>query len=474
MQSSITYSRSLPVAHAYDVIVCGAGPAGCAAALAARREGLSVLLVEAQSQPGGMATSGLVSHWLGGRTQEGEWVVGGIFRELSEEAAKDGCALIPSLDPKFTYQPHAWLPWFIHGIPLDPFGMARFLDNKLRNAGIKLLYDTRVVDALRSGNRITHLVLQHKGGIEAASAGTVIDATGDADIAAFSGCDFSAGRDEDGLMAPASLTFHLHNIDHRALHAAIESKRSPKFREKIAALRQSGEWPFPCEIFISVQLVQKDEAMINTMRLVGVNGLDAHSRTDALIQGRNEADAMLRIFQRHFPGFQNARMKCVAPALGIRETRRIKADLTLRVTDLIDGTDFPDTIGFSMYGWDLPDPRNPSHQPLVDESDGKFVNKVGKSLSTPIPFRIMVPRPVGNLLCPGRAVSVERDVLGPLRVMAPCMAMGEACGVAAAQMVRTGQAAAAINIEQLRQRLRDLGVLLDRDKLPPISPRNDP
>lgn len=414
----MNFSRNIPVLSPFDVVVCGGGPSGCAAALAAKREGLRVLLVEGQAQPGGMATSGLVSHWLGGRTQLGDWVVGGIFRELTMEAAARGCALMPEMPPDRTYQPHGWLPWFIHGIPIDPFALATFLDGKLSNAGASLLYETRVIDTAVESDRITHVIIQNKNGIQAVPAKMVIDATGDADVASLSGCEVVAGREKDGLMTPASLTFHLYGVDHQALAAEIENANSPKFREKIDALRQQGAWPFPYDIFISVKLVQDDVAMINTMRLPGVNGLDAASRTRALIEGRREAYELLDIFRKHFPGFERAEIKCVAPLLGIRETRRIRSAFCLRVQDLAEPKDYEDTVGFSMYGWDLPDPQKPSCQPLVDESNGKFVNKAPKVLYTPIPYRVMVPRPVRNLLCPGRAVCVERDVLGPLRVMA--------------------------------------------------------
>ena len=122
---------------------------------------------------------------------------------------------------------------------------------------------------------------------------------------------------------------------------------------------------------------------------------------------------------------------------------------------------------------DLPDPKLPSVQPLVDESGGGFVNKAKKGLATPIPFRVMVPQGCANLLCPGRAISVERDVLGPLRVMAPCMAMGEACGVAAEQVV-AGTANADVDITRVRDILRTNGCIVDVSALPPIEPRVDP
>lgn len=468
------YSRQLPVLSPYDLVVCGGGPSGCAAALAAKREGLRVLLVEGQAQLGGMATSGLVSHWLGGRTQQGAWVVGGLFRTLVEEATACGCAIQPKLTGVRVYQPHGWLPWFIHGIPIDPFAMARFLDEKFLREGIDLLYETQVLDALTRDERITHVIIQNKSGLQALPTAAVIDATGDADVAAFSGCETVTGRESDGLMAPASLTFHLYNVDHQALGNAIEAGKNPKFRDTIQALRETGEWPFPYDIFISVQLVRQDVAMINTMRLPGVNGIDGRSRTDGLIKGRKEAYALLDIFRKHFPGFERAEMKSVATLLGIRETRRIRSKFCLRVNDLGEGRAFDDTVGFSMYGWDLPDPHNPSFQPMVDESNGKFINKVDKVLYTPIPYRIMVPQPMRNLLCPGRAVCVERDVLGPLRVMAPCMAMGEACGVASAQIVRDRVSAAEVNVARLKNRLREVGAQVDRQALPPISPRHDP
>lgn len=468
------YSRDIPEGRGYDVVVCGGGPAGTAAALSARREGASVLLLEGQAQLGGMATSGLVSHWLGGRTEPGEWVVGGLFRSLVEAAVERGLAILPVLTRGRRYQPHGWLPWFVHGVPLDPFATAALLDETLAEAGVDVLLETQLLDAAVRDGRITHVIAQNKSGLCAWPGRAFVDATGDADIAAFAGCAVQAGREEDGLMTPASLTFHLCGVDHEALWRHIEENRCPKFRETIDRLRERGDWPFPYDIFISVQLVQQDVAMINTMRLPGVNGLDASSRSRALAEGRRQVGRLLGLLREHFPGFGQAEVKAVASLLGIRETRRIVADRRLAVAELAGGEVPADTIGFSMYGWDLPDPLRPSHQPMVDESGGGYVSRVKKGPSTPIPFGVMVPLGVSNLLCPGRAVSVERDVLGPLRVMAPCMAMGEACGTAGAWSAGQGGAVAAVDVEALRGRLRDCGAIVDADALPEIPPRVDP
>ena len=460
-------------ACACDVVVCGAGPAGCAAAIAAKRSGLSVLLIEAQSRLGGTATSGGVSHWLGGRNGVGEWVVCGVFRELSLRAEKECAAVLPKMPEGKTYQPYAWLPWFIHGVVLDSDRVALMLDSVMEEEGIGVLFETSAVGVEKDGDRITHVVTHSKDGFRRIPVKIVIDATGDADIAAFAGCPVLVGREGDHLTTPASLTFHLSHVDGAALWDEIERTREPKFRPLIEELKKKGEWPFPYDIFISVKGLADDEVMINTMRLTEIDGTSAESRTKGYVRGRREAYQLLDILRKHFPGFRNAQMKSIAPMLGIRETRRLDGAFKLTVEDLRKGTEFADTIGYSMYGWDLPDPKRPSVQPLVDEAGGGFVNKAKKQLVTSIPYRVMVPRGCKNLLCPGRAVSVERDVLGPLRVMAPCMAMGEACG-AAARQIYDGAANDAIDVEVLKAELRKRGCIVDKAGLPVVRPRVDP
>ena len=121
------------------------------------------------------------------------------------------------------------------------------------------------------------------------------------------------------------------------------------------------------------------------------------------------------------------------------------------MADLNEGISFPDTIGFSAYGWDLPNPKRPSDNP----GHGR------KRPLTPIPYRVLLPEGVENLVCPGRAISVERAVLGPLRVSAPCMAMGEAAGQAAAQVVQNNVAFRDVNVERLRKDLADHGAVVE-------------
>lgn len=454
---ALLFTKRIPEMPSHDVVVCGGGPAGVAAALAARRAGQDVLLIEGRGQLGGTGISGLVSHWLGGRTDDcAQWVVGGIFRSLTEKAAERGYALIPVPEAGAKYQPHGWLMGQLGaGIPFDAYSMAALLDEEITAPGIRLLLDTRVIDVRQEAGRISHVIIQNKSGIAAVPARMVIDATGDADIAAWSGCDTVKGQAEDGLMTPATFQFHVYGVDQDALAAYIGAHDAPRFRDEIKKLRDAGEWPFPYDIFISVQLTEKGVMMLNTSRLVGIDGTDGASVTQGYLQGRKETQELLAILQKHFPGFANARLKAVAPALGIRETRRIVGAYVMTVDDLVTGKDFADTIGFSGYGWDLPDPKKPSRQPMAER------NIERKRSITPLPYRILLPDGIDNLICPGRAVSVERDVLGPVRVMAPCMAMGEAAGAAAALALQSGKALPEVDPQVIRETLRAVDAIVD-------------
>jgi hypothetical protein len=414
-----------------------------------------------------MGTSGLVSHWLGGRTNDcAQWVVGGIFRELSEGAEKKGIALLPKPEPDKGYSPHGWNSpnggSLTSGVPFDPFLMATFLEEKLLAAGVQLLYMTRVVDVAVEGGRIVHAVLHNKSGFSAVRAAAFIDATGDADIAALSGCRTILGREEDRLMTPVTLQVHMDHIDSKALAAYINTHDATRFLKEIEELTAKGEWPFSYNRFISVRMLDDDVFMVNTTRITGIDGTDGASVTKGMIQGRKEIEQLLGIMRKHIPGCAEARIRAVASLLGVRETRRIQAGFSLSVADAAGGTDFSDAVGHSSYPWDLPDPLKPSYQPLHDKPLAM------RRPTVPIPFRIMLPEPVKNLICPGRAVSVERHVLGPLRVMAPCMAMGQAAGTAAVLSLASAAKGSsvdfsALDAEALRRSLRQAGCFVDYD-----------
>jgi hypothetical protein len=400
-----------------------------------------------------MGTAGLVSHWLGGRSRETtHWVVGGLFKRFCLETAERGISVIPRGEDyaRVKYTPYGAFKRLMHGIPYDPFEMAPYLDDQLRQAGVTVLYQTAAVDAVAENRRVTHVVLAGKNGLSAVAAGSVIDATGDADIAAFCGCAFKKGADEDGMLSPVSVMFHLEGVDEAALMDYILGEDDPRCRKLIARLRAEGEELFNYAIMIFVKMTRPGQFMVNGRSFPDTDGTDEASRTRALIEDRRRIAETVALFRRRFPGLGGASVRAVASDLGVRETRRIEGERLVTVEDVIAGRTFPDTIGLTPYGWDLGNRKG--EQPM---------HGITKPDIVPIPVGILVPKGMDNLLCPGRAVSVERDVLGPMRVMAPVMAMGEAAGLAAGLAAKDGRAFRAIDAGALREGLLRHGAILD-------------
>ncbi len=451
------YSKNIEIAESYELVVCGGGFAGFAAACSAARTNAKVLLVEKNSSLGGVGTVGLVNHILGERYIDGTHIktcVGGLFCEIEKELLKaNGAVNINDID--FNLCPHGWYASLGTGLIFDKEKMKLLLEKMLVDAGVKILYMTDIVDVIKDGDAITGIVVHNKNGLYGIEGKCFVDATGDADICAMAGVATHKG-DENGGMAAASLEMHVENVDSKKLSEYMRSTKDFRFRAIIEDLKSKGVWNFPYDIFISVMLTQKDTFMINTIRQVGIDGTNADSLSRGIIDGRKENFELFSIAKKHFPGFENSRIKEIAPVIGIRETRRIIGEYTLTVNDLITAKDFDDSIALSGYGWDLPHPQKPSQQPF---SDVKRESEI-----TQIPYRCLLPKDTRNLITVGRCISVEREVLGPVRVMGPCIAMGQAAGIASALALQNGAVYKNIDVNALRQKIVAAGGIVDRDE----------
>ena len=197
--------------------------------------------------------------------------------------------------------------------------------------------------------------------------------------------------------------------------------------------------------------------MINTIRQVGIDGTDGKSLTKGMIQGRRENKQLYDLLTEYFPGFENSNIANTADTIGIRETRRIIGDFVLSLKALMRGEVFEDVIALASYCFDLPDPKKPSLQPLEGE-------RIKKNY-TEIPYKCMLPDNINNLLVAGRSISVEREVLGPIRVMGPCIGMGQAAGMAASMAYDNKILINDVAIDKLKKNLSRIDCITDESQI---------
>lgn len=435
---------------------------GFAAAYSAAREGAKVLIIERNSTLGGVGTGALVNHILGVRAiVDGVLTqcVGDVFAEI-EKRILDGRHGVDVRDIDFTLNPHGWYPGLGTGLIFSCEDMKLLLETMLSEVGAKILYTTDIIDVIRDGDRVSGVIVHNKSGLSSYSADFFVDTTGDADLVRLAGCECDMG-DENGGVSAASLEMHVEGVDKAKLCEYMKTTGDVRFKSIIKRLQESGEWTFPYEIFISVNLVRDDVFMINTIRQVGIDGCDAESVTRGIIEGRRENYELLRIMRAYFPGFENATVRQIAPTIGIRETYRIRGERTLGVNDLIECQRLDDSIAMSGYGWDLPDPKRPTHNP------GDTWTR--RSIFAEIPYGALVPKGIDNMIVAGRCISTERQALGPTRVMGPCIATGTAAGIASVIALSDKCAFRDVDVETLRARLRSHGGLLNREEVIPIK-----
>lgn len=447
----------------FDLIVCGGGVAGIAAAITAGRSGMKVAIIEASGCFGGTATSGRVSHLLGGRRWDAfshtmVREIGGLFDELTDRLINEGKAIDPDTI-NVEWNPFGWYPRMAAGIACDNEYLKCLFDSMLIESGVTSFLLTRVVAVkMADGSKITDVVLHGKDGFFSLSAPLFIDATGDGDFATICGCPMEKGRQEDGLMTPSSLIMHLDHVDGDTLVAYQNRHQSPKLVEIIKELQQKGIWDFPFDIFVTVQLNDKDVFMVNTLRQTGVDGTDTVSITKALMDGRKESLKLFGIIKEYFPGFSRARIRLLGDSVGIRETRRIVGISHVTLSDALSGRRYPDEIGKTTYNFDLPDPLKPSYDPMM--GNASYPQSERTHVAIYVPYGALVPRGVKNLIACGRLASVDREVLGALRVMGPCMMLGQAAGFASVVALSEGLDYAEVDGRVVRTMLVDAGCLL--------------
>ena len=435
---TIRYAKSLPV-YETDVLVCGLGCAGLAAAVAAGRMGASTMGVERWPCAGGNITAANVPGTCGlADMTTGELAVGGIALELLGRSGVIKLPLAsrklfePMLDEKkiktaFLKLPYLW----------DVERLKIVADQVLAESNVKVLYHSWVADVKAARGRIGSVIIFNVGGGMAVRPKVVIDCTGDGDVACWAGAPF----DVDERRQPMTTEFHITNV--RVPEARQELQN--KCAVVLQAARQEGRMGIyggPYLGFPAPGIVR-----VNAVRLP-YNSAVPEEITQAEIEGRRDAWRMYELWKERLPEFRDACLFSSGPACGARESRRIRGLYTLTEADVRAARPFEDAIVKGSWYLDRHPLDSPGYHPhdLVKAYD--------------IPYRTLLPQGVENLLVAGRCHSATSEALASSRVGTTAMGMGEAAGVAAAMAVQTGIAPREVSVPELRRRLVEQGGVL--------------
>jgi glycine/D-amino acid oxidase-like deaminating enzyme len=422
------------VTDRYDVVVVGAGSAGASAAITAARQGARTLLVDRLAFMGGTSTAVLDTFYAFYTPGEvARRVVGGIGWEVVERLTAEGVAF----ERPNTYGAGT-------GVTYDQETLKVVWEELAADAGVDLLLHTWATGARVADGRIEAIRLWNKGGERWVEAPVIVDASGDADVAALAGVDHDNAA-KQGKVQSLSTLFKLANVDVERASSVRKAELWDLMREAAesgayALPRIEGSWhrtPFPGVV------------LIHMTRIPNVDATDPEQLTRAEVDGRRQVREYARFLRDRVPGFEEAVIVATSPAIGVRESRRVHGDYVLTREDVLTGRRFDDEI--ALCG-----------APIEDHHAGGDTEwrYVGESGVYGIPYRCLVAAGIEGLLVAGRCFSATHDAHASARSMATCMAMGQAAGTAAAMAAAAGTTPRAVDVDALRQRLLGGGAVL--------------
>ncbi len=444
----------------FDLVVLGGGIAGSMAAIAAGREGLSVLLIEEAGFLGGSMTSsgtGPMMTFHAGKTQ----VIKGIIDEMVQRLVTKNLSVGHTTDSTgYTYTV----------TPFDAEGMKRELELMVTEAGAKILFHTVLVETNVEDSLLKNITCVCAGNTFSVEAQYFIDASGDADLIAMAGIPFEQGRESDGKDQPMTMNFKLADVQIDTIRDLMDSNvelfpfLSPKpgiqhqasrlsfsgFQEIMKRGIKDGEITFNRDIVLAFETNTKNEVIVNMTRILEKNPVDPIQLSEAEIEGRRQVWELYDFLKKHVPGFSEARLLYSGPVIGIRSSRRLKGIYRMTVQDILSERKFEDAISANGYPIDV-------HSPDGAETNSQFLRDGGFYT---IPLRSLLNDSIPNVLAAGRNISCEFEAHASLRLSPSSGAIGQGAGTAVAVAVQTGKKVADIPLNELHAKLLSAGAFL--------------
>ena len=425
----------------YDVIVIGGDPEGISAAVMSARNGMNTLLIEDDEALGGLMTLGGLNFIDMCTGDDGTLLTQGTFLEFYN--AVGGTA--------FDIQQAKEV----------------FLQMVEAEENLTLKLNTAFVEPVMDGSTITGVVIAQDGKKITCKAGSVIDATVDADVAAAAGATYTyLGQDYGHTenVTGVTLVFEVSGVDWNAVHQYLNEDGNPN-----TGCTEKAAWGYNEESFayvaqdsqtrlrgLNIALQDNGNVLINGFLIFGVEPLDAASKEAGIERGKAELEYIIPYLREHYVGFENAELAGTASQLYVRESRHILGEYQLTLDDVMENRWFDDTIAIGSYPVDVP--------PNARRTVGIIV---GAPDRYGVPFRCLVPQTVDGMLVVGRSASYTSLAAGSARVIPLGMAEGDAAGVAAAYAKNNGmtfreisQSAEAVTAIQLR--LQEQGAYLQK------------
>jgi len=430
-------ARDIPVRGEYDVVVLGGGPAGIAAAAAAGALSRHTLLIERYGFLGGMGTAAGVTTFCGLHAN-----VHGEIRQVVHGVADDLLARIARLGG--LNAPHEIFGrTFAQAYDTAAFKCAA--DELLIGRGVELMLHALACAVVKEGDAIAALVVETRSGRVAVRSRVFIDCSGDGDLAQLAGAPYEIG-DHDGNLLYPTMMFRLSGVD--AERAGDAWAAIPRLMEEA---ERAGREKFPRKGAIVRPMRHATEWRVNVTQIKSrngraINGTDADELTAGEIEGRRQALAFFEFLKREAPGFAQSYIVDIPPQLGIRETRRVTGRYALTGEDVVGCASFPDTIG--VNGW-------PIEAHVAGDVAWRWPAPGSRGFNH-LPYRMLLPLGVTNLLVAGRCASMTHEGQSAARVSGGCFVMGEAAGTAAHLAVAGGVAPADVDVAEL-QRVQEAG-----------------